>query len=219
MKEIIYQAINITAGYGNKIVLKDLSLDLERAGCTLIVGANGCGKTTLFSVLAGMKKIRSGELLLNGEKAEVRQLQKQIGYVPQENPLFPELTVKDNLMLWYGGREAFRKAESGILERLGLRELFRKRVGRLSGGMQRRVCIACAMAGDPGILIMDEPGVSLDLECKEVLHACLREYREKGGTILMSSHDKADWELGDKIYLMKDGKLYQKEPQKSDGAE
>ena len=65
------------------------------------------------------------------------------------------------------------------------------------------------MAGNPRILIMDEPGTALDLECKEILQACLKEYRKAGGTVLMSSHEKADWELVDEIYLLKDGKLAQ----------
>ena len=68
MGEMIYQAVDITAGYGNKIVLKDLSLDLEKGSSTLIVGANGSGKSTLFAILAGIKKAKSGKLLLEGKE-------------------------------------------------------------------------------------------------------------------------------------------------------
>ena len=210
MENTIYQAVDITAGYGSKVVLKDLSFHLKKGSCTLIIGANGSGKSTLFSVLAGIKRIRSGRVLLDGKEVGARQLQKQIGYVPQENPLFPELTVKDNLLLWYGGKEALQKGmDGGIIERLRLKEILKKRVDTLSGGMQRRVCIGCAMAGNPKILIMDEPGAALDLECKEILYTCLRDYCKAGGTVLMSSHEKADWELVDEIYLLKDGKLAQ----------
>ena len=169
MGTMIYQAIDITAGYGRKVVFGNLSLDLIKGSCTFIIGANGCGKSTLFSVLAGIKKMRSGQLLLDGEKAAVRQLQKQIGYVPQDNPLFSELTVWDNLLLWYGGKKAVQKEmDGGVIEKLGLRDILKKRVGTLSGGMQRRACIGCAMAGNPRILIMDEPGAALDLVCKEI---------------------------------------------------
>lgn len=210
MGECIYQAVDITAGYGSKIVLKDLSLHLRKGNCTLITGANGSGKSTLFSVLAGIKRIRSGRLLLDGKEIGKGQLQKKIGYVPQDNPLFPELTVKDNLLLWYDGKETLQKEmRDGIIERLRLNEILKKRVDTLSGGMQRRVCIGCAMAGNPQILIMDEPGAALDPECKEVLHACLEDYCKAGGTVLMSSHEKADWESADEIYLLEDGKLLQ----------
>ncbi len=208
MGTVIYQAIDITAGYGRKVVFRNLSLDLIKGSCTFIVGANGCGKSTLFSVLAGVKKMRSGQLLLDGEKAAVRQFQKQIGYVPQDNPLFSELTVWDNLLLWYGGKRAMQKEmNGGVIEKLGLRDILKKRVGTLSGGMQRRACIGCAMAGNPRILIMDEPGAALDLECKEILYNYLDEYRKAGGTVLMSSHEKAEWEMGDRIFLLKDGIL------------
>ncbi len=208
MGTVIYQAIDITAGYGRKVVFRNLSLDLIKGSCTFIVGANGCGKSTLFSVLAGIKKMRSGQLLLDGEKAAVRQLQKQIGYVPQDNPLFSELTVWDNLLLWYGGKRTVQKEmDGGVIEKLGLRDILKKRVGTLSGGMQRRACIGWAMAGNPRILIMDEPGAALDLECKEILYNYLDEYRKAGGTVLMSSHEKAEWEMGDRIFLLKDGIL------------
>ena len=98
MGEMIYQAVDITAGYGNKIVLKDLSLDLEKGSSTLIVGANGSGKSTLFAILAGIKGTKSGRLLLEGKEIRKKQFGKLIGYVPQDNPLFTELTVKDNLL-------------------------------------------------------------------------------------------------------------------------
>lgn len=212
MESVIYQAIGITAGYGRKIVLEDLSLNLERGSCTFVIGANGCGKSTLFSVLTGVKKARSGKLLMDGREVGEKQLQKLIGYVPQNSPLYPELTVKDNLLLWYGGKEALQKeVKGGMIEKLGLSELLKKRVDTLSGGMQRRVCIGCAMAGNPRILIMDEPGAALDLECKEILYAYLKEYRASGGTILMSSHEKADWEMGDTVYLLSEGKLQKKD--------
>ena len=208
MGTVIYQAVDITAGYGKKIVLKELSLDLEQGSCTLIVGANGSGKSTLFSVLTGIKKMRSGQLLIDGKIAEARQLQKQIGYVPQDNPLFSELTVKDNLLLWYGGKEALQKElTGGVIEKLGLNEVLKKRVSTLSGGMQRRVSIGCAMAGNPRILIMDEPGAALDPECKEILYTYLADYRKAGGTVLMSSHEKADLEMGDMVYLLSEGRL------------
>lgn len=209
MCEIIYQAVDITAGYGKKIVLQNLSLDLEAGSCTVIVGANGCGKSTLFSVLAGIKRVRDGRLLWKGREMERKQFGALIGYVPQDNPLYPELTVRDNLLLWYGGKGAFRKAmEGGVPQKLGLEDVLKKRVDTLSGGMKRRVCIGCAMAGNPRLLIMDEPGAALDLECKEVLYAWLREYRAGGGTVLLSSHEKIDLEMGDKVYVLREGTLF-----------
>ena len=82
MGKFIYRALGITAGYGKKIVLKDLSLDLEQGSCTFIIGANGCGKSTLFSVLAGIKKARSGKFLIEGKEAGEKQKQRMTGYAP-----------------------------------------------------------------------------------------------------------------------------------------
>lgn len=92
-------------------------------------------------------------------------------------------------------------------QKLGLEDVLKKRVDMLSGGMKRRVCIGCAMAGNPEILIMDEPGAALDMECKEVLYAWLREYRSGGGTVLLSSHEKIDLEMGDKVFVLREGTL------------
>ncbi len=212
MEEVLLQIENLVCGYGRKTVLSGLSLNARAGKCVVIAGSNGCGKSTLFSVLAGLKKIRSGSILIKGEKASEKRLQRLTGYVPQDSPLFSELTVWDNLLLWYGNREEIKSSlKEGILGKLGLQEILKKEVGKLSGGMQRRVCIGCAMAGRPDILIMDEPGAALDLECKASLHECLREYRDEGGCILLSSHDEMDLALADELYILRDGKLYQED--------
>ena len=209
MGTVIYQAIDITAGYGRKVVFRNLSLDLIKGSCTFIVGANGCGKSTLFSVLAGVKKMRSGQLLLDGEKAAVRQFQKQIGYVPQDNPLFSELTVWDNLLLWYGGKRAMQKEmNGGVIEKLGLRDILKKRVGTLSGGMQRRACIGCAMAGNPRILIMDEPTRGIDVGAKHEIYEIMNSLAKQGKAIIMISSEMSELlGMADRICVMCNGKL------------
>lgn len=212
MGKVIYQAESITAGYGRNIVLKDLSLSIEAGSCSVVVGPNGCGKSTLFSVLAGLKKVKSGRLLIDGEEAGEKQVYRLTGYVPQSSPLYEELTVRDNLLLWYGEKNILEKElEEGFLYRLGLQEILKKRAGTLSGGMARRVCIGCALAGKPRILVMDEPGAALDLECKMILHGCLKEYQKTGGSIVLSSHDEADLTLADRLYVLRNGQLYEED--------
>ena len=80
-------------------------------------------------------------------------------------------------------------------------------VSRLSGGMARRCAIGCAMAGSPELLVVDEPGAALDMECKKIWKACMKEYVMQGGTVLFSTHDETDQDLADHIYYMKDGVL------------
>lgn len=212
MESVIYQAENITAGYGRNIVLKGLSLKIEAGSFITVVGANGCGKSTLFSVLAGLKRVRAGSLFIEGKKAGGKQVQKLTGYVPQSSPLFSELSVWDNLLLWYREKETLQKAlENGILCELGLQNFLKKRADTLSGGMQRRVCIGCAMADEPRVLIMDEPGAALDMECKIVLRNCLKTYRKAGGTVLLSTHEEEDLKQTDRLYVMRGGKLYEED--------
>lgn len=212
MGKIIYQAENITAGYGKNTVLKGLSLNIEAGSCIVIMGSNGCGKSTLFSVLAGLKKIKNGSLRIDGKEAGEKQIHQLTGYVPQSSPLFEELTVWDNLLLWYGGKKPLQKElEDGILREAGLSDILKKKVASLSGGMKRRVCIGCAMAGRPKVMIMDEPGAALDLECKISLHNCIRALQEAGGSVLLSSHDETDLKSADRLYILREGKLFEED--------
>lgn len=211
----------LTSAYGRKRILQGVSFTAQRGECVAIVGANGCGKSTLLSILAGTLKPRSGQVLYYGRVAwsgtgsgrmrcDREVLRKMTGYVPQENPLIPELTVYDNLRLWYPDRKILRQElEQGTLSRLGLGEFAGKQASRLSGGMKRRVSIGIAMAGMPPVLIMDEPGAALDLLCKEEIRKFLQEYLERKGTVVIATHEERELELCDKLYIMKDGVLCQ----------
>ena len=114
---------NLTSAYGKKKVLQGISLNAERGECIGIVGPNGCGKSTLLSVMAGVLKPLSGRLYYYGKNALENRVvfQKMTGYVPQENPLMPELSVYDNLRLWYPDKEELAKElEEGFLQILGI---------------------------------------------------------------------------------------------------
>lgn len=212
---------NITSSYGKKRILKGASFAAARGECIGIVGANGCGKSTLLSVLAGTLKPKSGTVLyygrtawtdsgagrMRGDQTVIRQM---TGYVPQENPLIPELTVYDNLRLWYPDKEQLRQElAQGFLSLLGVNEFCKKQVSRLSGGMKKRVSIGIAMAGMPPVLLMDEPGAALDLVCKEDIRKYLQVYLERKGTVVITTHEESELALCNKLYVMKDGRLKQ----------
>ena len=209
MQTALYEIQNMTCNYGKKSICKGLSLQLREGTCNLILGDNGCGKTTLFSVICGLKNPKEGVFLWEGTEMPISKMQSKIGYVPQYNPLMPELTVWDNLLFWYGDKNTVKQQlETGMLQKLGLDEMLNLRVSKLSGGMARRCTIGCAMAGSPQLLVLDEPAASLDMECKRIWKSCMREYINQGGTILFSSHEETDRELADEIYRMQDGKLF-----------
>lgn len=206
---------NLTASYGKKKVLKGISLESERGECIGIVGPNGCGKSTFLSIMAGVLTPASGSICYYGKDALKNRVvfQKMTGYVPQENPLLPELSVYDNLRLWYPDRaELKRELAEGFLQILGIAEFVNKPVSKLSGGMKKRVSIGMALSGMPPVLILDEPSAALDLVCKEDIKRYLKIYLEKKGTVVLTTHEEGELSLCDKLYVMKDGRLVQVDP-------
>lgn len=199
----------LECGYGRRMVVKGACLKARKGECVGIVGANGCGKSTLLSAVAGVKKIRRGTLLLDGHSAlkDRKIFARTVGYVPQDNPLAPELSVRDNLRFWYGGRDLEKKLGEGLLEALDIGGILKTPVSKLSGGMKRRVSLACAAAGNPPILILDEPAAAVDMVCKQAVRDYLGAYLGQGGTVLMTSHEESELDLCGRLYVMKEGRL------------
>lgn len=157
------------------------------------------------SCQSDMKCKRAGKMRCNKEV-----IRKMTGYVPQENPLIPELTVYDNLRLWYPDSGRLKQElEEGFLHLLGVREFVTKQVSKLSGGMKKRVSIGIAMSGMPPVLLMDEPSAALDLICKEDIRNYLEVYLQRKGTVVITTHEESELELCHRLYVMKDGKLQQ----------
>lgn len=201
---------NLTSAYGKKKVLQGVSLYAERGECIGIVGPNGCGKSTLLSVMAGVLKPSSGKLFYYGKNALKNRVvfQKMTGYVPQEDPLMPELSVYDNLRLWYPDKAKLAKElEDGFLQILGIPAFLKMPVSKLSGGMKKRVSIGIALSGLPPVLILDEPSAALDLVCKEDIRRYLQIYLERKGTVVITTHEESELSLCSSLYVMKDGKL------------
>ena len=201
------QAVNIASSYGKKKVLCAVNVAAGAGQCVGIVGTNGCGKSTLLNILAGLRKADSGEIYFDGARAQGRQpFIRYAGYVPQESSLIPELSVMDNLRLWYEDADALRQSlEQGFLRALGVDRMCRERAGKLSGGMKKRVSIGCALAGNPPILILDEPDAALDLPGKADIRGYLGMYKQMGGTVLLATHDEIDLELCDRVFALSGG--------------
>ena len=192
---------DISKSYGRRRIISSLSLRIKKGSCVGILGANGCGKSTLLSILAGCLKPDSGIIT----KAD----HLLSGYVPQENPLFSTLTVQDNLRYFYADSPYSLKDElaGGIPHLFGLDACLKTRVKHLSGGMKRRLSIACALSQHPAVLILDEPGASLDFVCKQDILQYLRSYLKEGGTVILASHEQEEIALCDDLFLMENGAL------------
>lgn len=202
----------IVKSYGRKNeILKGASFCAEQGDYVAIVGANGCGKSTLLGVLSGSHKANAGTFTINGENPFKNSsvFNKYIGFVPQENPLMENLTVYDNLKFWYcdTGRDLKQDLQTGVPAILGVTGYLYKTVDKLSGGMKKRLSICCALAKNPPILILDEPGASLDIVCKQDIMNYLSAYVKSGGTVIITSHEESELKIANKMYLLKDGVL------------
>ena len=183
-------------GYDGRLILKDVSVSIQKGDYWAIIGPNGGGKTTFLRLLLGFLKPTSGTLTLFDLLPEQARL--KIGYVPQIfhfDRLFPisvlEIVLQGRLfnLPWYGKfRREDKEKALDALEMVGLADLAGQPFGSLSGGQAQRVIIARALAGDPQLLLLDEPTANVDTTAEEVIWSLLS--RLKGTmTILLVSHD------------------------------
>lgn len=199
------RAEHITKKYKNT-VLKDITFTADRGECVGILGANGCGKTTLLTILAGVRKADGGKLFYDKEQAlnKRRICQKYTGYVPQTDPLIDELSAGDNLRLWCkGSLKAFLSRPE--IKSLEIETYINKQVSKLSGGMKRRLSIAIALAEKPPVLILDEPSTALDIKGRAGIADFLAAYTRAGGTVVMTTHIESEMQLCTRLYIIKDG--------------
>ncbi len=206
----MYTISHISKSYQKKPILQDVSFALKPGTCAGILGSNGSGKSTLLQILSGVIRPDLGDFLLEDHSLlkDRKTLPQKVGYVPQQDTLMEELSGYDNLRLWYS-REQIRNAclPGGILSLLGVDTFMQKRVSKMSGGMKKRVSIACAVLGNPGLLLLDEPSAGLDIPCKEKIYEHYRSFQQAGGTILLVTHDLQELQLCDETFLLRDGSL------------
>ncbi len=197
---------NISKKYGKTHILNDISFNIEKGDCIGIIGANGKGKSTLLSILAGTVRPDCGEFIINNKNAfrHKHLISELIGYCPQDNPLINELTVLDNLKLWYCNSKVGldKELDEGVLHYLNIDKMLKKTVKQLSGGMKKRLSIGIAMANHPPILILDEPGTALDMACKDDINRYLRHYLDIGGTVIISTHDENEIKLCNRLLFL-----------------
>lgn len=209
MKTMKIEIRNIKKKYKSKEVLKDINLTAKGGKCIGILGANGTGKSTLLSILAGIQSADSGEFNFDGNNLfrYTKQRAALIGYVPQGTPLIEELSARDNLLLWYKKADMEKELANGVLNMLGIHEFLKVPVSKMSGGMKKRLSIGCAIYNKPPVLLLDEPMAALDLACKQNISDYITEHKEKGGIVLLATHDVLELNLCDEWYIIKNGVL------------
>ncbi|WOQ69134.1 amino acid ABC transporter ATP-binding protein [Microbacterium limosum] len=192
-------ATDLWKSFGDRDVLRGVSLDLSAHDVVAVIGASGSGKSTLLRCLGLLEPIDDGRILLAGSdisdpRVDANGVRARLGVVFQSYNLFPHLTVLGNVTLASRvvHREKRADAEArglAILERVGLADKAREHPDRLSGGQQQRVAIARAIATDPELLLLDEITSALDPELVGEVLELVRTLAEEGTTILMATHE------------------------------
>lgn len=210
---------NLYFAYGKTRVVENFSLQVEEGSFTTLLGASGCGKTTLLRLISGFLEPDSGTIKIDGKIINgILPNKRKIGFVFQDYALFPHLTVEQNL--FYGlnlkKRTKETKNENKALvmqtaENLGLLNLLNRFPSELSGGQQQRVALGRVLVLQPNLLLMDEPLSSLDTNLRLKVREELKEIQKKLKiTTVYVTHDQEEaLSLSDKIAVMKDGKLLQ----------
>jgi putative ABC transport system ATP-binding protein len=203
--------------------LSDVDLDIPSGQLTLLMGPSGSGKTTLLSILGCILRATEGRLELRGEdvtslsERELSRVRREaIGFVFQGFNLFPTLTAAENVALAMDvrgvrGREARQRAAE-LLQEVGLQDRSHAFPADLSGGQKQRVAIARACAGDPPILLADEPTAALDSTSgRSVIELLQRLAHHRGRAVVMVTHDPRVLSYGDRILHLEDGRLIREE--------
>ena len=201
--------VGVVKRYGTVTAVNGLDLHVFRGECFGLLGPNGAGKTTTIEILEGLLTADAGQVEVLGQRwdRDADALRPRLGIQLQETQLAEKLTVAETLRVF----RSFYPRGPDVDELLEIVELRPKRdawVSKLSGGQKQRLSVACALAGDPELLFLDEPTTGLDPQSRRQLWAVLEQFGARGGTILMTTHymDEAD-ELCDRVGIMDQGRL------------
>jgi ABC-2 type transport system ATP-binding protein len=185
-------ATALTRAYGSLLAVDHLDLAIARGEIYGLIGPNGAGKTTLIKMLVGILTPDSGEADLLGRSPSDPVAKSEMGYMPQEAAVYPDLTVRENLRFFADVYGLPRKGRQDRIEQiLGLVDLTDKADGvasELSGGMRHRLSFACSLLHDPCLLFLDEPTVGIDPELRVSFWSYFRDLANEGKTILISTH-------------------------------
>ena len=205
---------NVVKRYGDNLALDHLNLNVPEGKILGLLGPNGAGKTTAIRILCGLINADSGETTVFGQQQNIKNLQarRYMGLVTQEITVFTDLSAAENLR-YFGGLYGLRGAElhanvKEMLEFVGLTDRAKQKPGKFSGGMQRRLNIACALVHKPKFVIMDEPTVGIDPQSRNHILESVKKIAAKGTTVLYTSHYMEEVQaICDQISIMDAGRV------------
>jgi ABC-2 type transport system ATP-binding protein len=197
--------------FGAVTALDGLSFEVGRGELYGLVGPDGAGKTTSIRALAGLVDVDGGEARVLGERAGAPGIRERLGLMPQQYSLYRDLTVAENLRffsrLYVLPRATFRARADRLLEITRLAPFVDRRADQLSGGMYKKLALACALLHEPEVLILDEPTNGVDPVSRRELWALLHEFVHGGMTVLISTPYMDEAERCDRVGLVHHGRM------------
>ena len=211
---IVVSARKLRKDYGKRRVVDDVGFDIPKGYCFGFLGPNGAGKTTTLRMLLGLTPPTGGGLTVFGLPIPERagDVRARVGVVPQTDNLDPDFTVSENLRMYgrYFGlpRATVEARIESLLAFAALTERRNAKTDALSGGMQRRLTIARALVNEPDLLVLDEPTTGLDPQARHVIWSRLNDLRERGMTLILTTHYMEEAErLWDRLVIMDHGRI------------
>jgi ABC-2 type transport system ATP-binding protein len=192
---------------GKRTVLHGFTCTIPRGSVTGLLGPSGSGKTTLMRAIVGVQIVKSGSISVFGEPAGAAPLRRRMGYLTQAPSVYADLTVRENARYFaalYGLGAA--EADQAVAD-VGLKQAAGQLVGTLSGGQRSRASLACAIVGNPDLLILDEPTVGQDPVLRDELWKRFQEMASNGATLLVSSHVMDEAARCERLLLIREGRL------------
>ena len=216
LSNILLETSGLVKHYSGRIVVNEVSINIERQSIVGLLGRNGAGKTTTFRMIIGMITPNSGSVIFEGHNITKLPMYKRarlgMGYLSQEPSIFQRLSVRDNLLailetMSLRGSER-KKIADALIERFGLKEVAKSQGRFLSGGERRKLEIARAMVTRPSLILLDEPFSGVDPIAVEDLQREIHRLVDAGVSILITDHNvERTLEVVDKAYIMDHGRV------------
>jgi ABC-2 type transport system ATP-binding protein len=210
-KEVCIRVENVSKSFGKKQVITDVTFEIYKGEIFGMLGPSGAGKTTIVKMMAGIDEASNGTIFVFDTKMPHLPMMKRIGFMAQSDALYNDLTAFENLQFFsmiYGLKGAKQKKRiEEVAELVNLTNDLKKPVHAYSGGMKRRLSLAVALLHEPDLLILDEPTVGIDPVLRQAIWEELRRIREKGTTIVVTTHVMDEAEKCQRLAMIRNGRL------------
>lgn len=205
----IIEINNLKKSFGDVTAVNGISMAAEKGEILGMLGPNGAGKSTTIGCILGVVASDSGSVVYEG-KYSLKKWKQHIGYIPQELAIYDELTAEENVTFFcalYGGKDLRYKVDKA-LDFVGLADVRKIKAGTFSGGMKRRLNLACGIAHNPTLIVMDEPTVGIDPQSRNRILENVKKLNESGATILYTTHYMPEAEeLCDRLVVIDHGQI------------